>query len=287
MEIRAFARGASAYARLARLDRPAGFLLLMWPCWWAVALAGRGPAADAELYAIFLAGALAARSAGCVWNDVADRRIDAQAARTRDRPVASGRVPVPRALAFMGALALAALGALLLLPPPAIAVGLAALALVLPYPFMKRIFGWPQAWLGLTFAWGALTGWAAAAGGLEPAAAALYAGAAVWTFGYDTIYAHQDRIDDARIGVNSAARRLGARTRPALWAAYGLALAGLGGAAGLAGAEWPAFAGLAIGGAALAWQAATLDIDDAAGCARRFHANNPFGAVVFAGFLAG
>ena len=287
MGIRAFSRAASAYARLARLDRPAGFLLLLWPCWWAVALAGRGPAADAELYALFLAGALAARSAGCVWNDIADRRIDARVARTRDRPVASGRVSVPRALAFMGALALAALGALLLLPPPAVAVGLAALAAVLPYPFMKRFFGWPQAWLGLTFAWGALAGWAAAAGGLGWPAAALYAGAAVWTFGYDTIYAHQDRIDDARLGVNSAARRLGARTRPALWATYGLALAGLGGAAGLAGAEWPAFAGLAAGGAVLAWQAATLDIDDPAGCGRRFRANNPFGAVVFAGFLAG
>lgn len=286
MRARSLLDSAAAYGRLARLHRPAGFLLLMWPCWWAAALAWPGPGADARLLALFLAGAVTMRAAGCVWNDIVDRDIDARVARTRDRPVASGRIAVPHAAAFMVLLALAGLAVLLRLGPAAVAVGLASVALILPYPFMKRVTWWPQAWLGLTFAWGAPLGWAAAAGGLDWPAAALYAGAVAWVVGYDTIYAHQDRADDARAGVRSAALRLGVRTRAALWPFYALALAGFAAAAGLAGAGWPAWAGLAAGAPVLAWQAATLDINDPAGCARRFRANNGFAALVFLGFLA-
>ena len=281
-----FAEGALARARLARLHAPEGFLLLMWPCWWAAALATPGPGADVRLLALFCAGALLARAAGCVWNDIVDRDIDAKVARTRDRPIASGRVSVRGAAVFMALLAGGALAVLAQLPPAAIAVGLASLALVLPYPFMKRVTWWPQAWLGLTFAWGAPLGWAAATGGLDGAALALYAGAIAWTIGYDIIYAHQDRVDDARAGVRSAARRLGARTAAALWLFYAAGLAGLAAAASLAGAGWPAFAGLAAAAPVLAWQAATLDIDDPAGCRARFRANNLFAAVAFLGFLA-
>ncbi len=283
-------RSAGAWARLARLHRPTGFLLLMWPGWWAIALARPGAAGgwagDARLCALFLAGAVVMRAAGCVWNDIADRDIDAQVARTRSRPIAAGEISVARAAAFMAALTLAGLAILSRLPPAAVWVGLASLALVAPYPFMKRITWWPQAWLGLTFAWGALLGWAAATGGLGWPAAALYAAAAAWTVGYDTVYAHQDKADDARIGVKSSALRLGARTAPVVRACYALCVAGLAAAAHMAGAGWPAWAGLAAGAAVLAWQTETLDIDDPAGCARRFHANSAFAAPVFLGFLA-
>ncbi len=276
-----------AYLRLARLHEPAGFLLLMWPCWWAVALAWPGTPEGVRLLLLFLAGALVMRAAGCVWNDIVDRDIDSRVARTRGRPIASGRIPVRHAVAFMIALALAGLAVLWQLAPAAIAVGLASLALILPYPFMKRITWWPQAWLGLTFSWGALVGWAAATGGLDWPAGVLYAAAVVWTVGYDTIYAHQDRVDDARAGVKSAARWLGARSRPVLWLLYAFCLAGLAAAASLAGAAWPAWAGLAAAAPVLAWQVATLDIDDPAGCKTRFRVNNVFAALVFLGFLAG
>ena len=287
MANRAFGHAFPAYVRLARLHEPAGFLLLMWPCWWAVALSDPAPGEGARLCALFFVGALAARAAGCVWNDIVDRRLDAQVARTRDRPVASGRISPLRAAIFMTALGLAALAVLLQLPPVAIATGAASVALVLPYPFMKRVTWWPQLWLGLAFNWGALVGWAAVTGGLGLPAVALYAAGVAWTLGYDTIYAHQDKADDARAGVKSSALRLGSRTGAALWLFYALCLCGLVAAAAFAGAGWPAWVGLAAAAPVLAWQAATLDTEDPANCRARFRVNVWFAAPVFLGFLAG
>jgi len=244
------------------------------PAWQAV-----------RLVVLFFLGALVMRAAGCIWNDIVDRDFDARVARTRDRPIASGRIPVRHGLVFMAALALIGLAVLLTMGQTAIIVGLASVALILPYPFMKRITWWPQAWLGITFNWGALVGWAAATGSLGAPALAMYAAGIAWTLGYDTIYAHQDKGDDALIGVKSSARRLGERTKPALWLFYALAVAGLAGAAALANAAWPAYAGITLGAAQLAWQIASLNTEDNANCWLRFRSNSLFAAVVFLGFL--
>jgi 4-hydroxybenzoate polyprenyltransferase len=277
----------AAYARLARLQAPIGFLLLLWPCWWAVAMAWPGPAEGARLMVLFLIGAIVMRAAGCVWNDIVDRDFDAKVARTANRPIASGRIPVRHGLAFMALLATVGLAVLLQLDRTAIWIGLASLLLIIPYPFMKRITWWPQAWLGITFNWGALVGWAAATGTLGAPALALYAAGIAWTLGYDTIYAHQDKEDDALIGVKSSARWLGARTKPALSLFYALTIAGLGAASALAGMSWPAYVALALGAAQLAWQVLTLDADESANCLARFRSNNWFAAILFVGFLLG
>jgi 4-hydroxybenzoate polyprenyltransferase len=276
-----------AYAKLARLHAPIGFLLLMWPCWWAVALAWPGPAEAAPLMALFAVGAMVMRAAGCTWNDIVDRDFDAQVARTASRPIASGRIPVRHAVVFGIGLAFGGLIILLQLGTAAIWVGLLSLVLVFPYPFMKRLTWWPQAWLGITFNWGALVGWAAVTGSLGVPAFVLYAAGIAWTLGYDTIYAHQDKEDDALIGVKSSARRLGERTKPALWLFYALTIVALAAAALLAGKTWPAYVGLALGAAQLVWQIVRLDTDDPANCLTQFRSNNWFAAIVFAGFALG
>ncbi len=203
--------GVRPYARLARLDRPAGWWLLYLPCGWGLALAG-GLRGHWPLLLWFMAGAIAMRAAGCVWNDVVDRDLDRAVERTRDRPVASGRIPVKAAMAFAVALSLIGLVVVLQLRPLAQITAIAALLLVAAYPFMKRITWWPQAWLGLTFNWGALVGWVAVA---RPSLAMglLYAAGIAWTLGYDTIYALQDIEDDALAGIKSSARALGDRAR--------------------------------------------------------------------------
>ena len=271
------------YCRLARLDRPIGTGLLLWPCFWGIALAGP----DIRLFALFALGALVMRSAGCVINDIADREIDARVARTATRPLASGELKPLNAWLFLAVLLSLGLIVLLQLNRTAIALGVAALPLVGLYPFMKRITWWPQAWLGLTFNWGALMGWAAASGGLAWPAVVLYMAGIAWTLGYDTIYAHQDKEDDALIGVKSSARRLGAATRPWLFGFYGACLALLALAGALAGVAWPFYPVLAAAGAQLAWQAAKVDIDDAADCLAKFKSNGLFGALVFAAIVAG
>ncbi|MET0270988.1 MAG: 4-hydroxybenzoate octaprenyltransferase, partial [Sphingomonas sp.] len=187
------------YLSLARVDRPIGVWLLFWPGAWAIALAGQA-AARWDLLLWFLLGAFAMRSAGCVYNDIVDRDLDAKVARTRLRPLASGRVTLRAAWAWLVALCLAGLVVLLQLRPLAQAVALGSLALVAAYPFMKRIIWWPQAWLGLVFSWAARVGWPAAAGALPPPALLLYAGSVLWVIGYDTIYALQDVEDDALVG---------------------------------------------------------------------------------------
>jgi len=200
------------YASLMRLDRPIGAWLLYWPGAWAVALAGLGPRGLPLLLWLGL-GAWAMRSAGCVWNDIVDRDLDRQVERTRLRPLASGRVSLRGAWALLAGLCLIGLVVLLQLPPFAELVALASLAPVAAYPFMKRITWWPQAWLGLVFSWAALVGWPAVRGELGLTPILLYAGAIAWVAGYDTIYALQDREDDALVGVRSSARALGDRAR--------------------------------------------------------------------------
>ena len=273
------------YAVLARWDRPIGTWLLLWPCWWALALAPGRP--DWWLVPLFGIGAVAMRGAGCVVNDLTDRELDARVARTRERPLASGRLGVPQALAFLALQLL--VGALVLLAFNGVAVvlALASLPLIVIYPLMKRITWWPQAFLGITFNWGALVGWAAVTSGLATPALLLYAAGFFWTLGYDTIYAHQDKADDALIGIRSSARRLGAATPRWLWGFYGATLALL------AAAGWSAGLGfwfypllLAVAGH-FVWQIRTLDLDDPRSCLRRFRSNRDLGLLVCLAIVAG
>ena len=273
------------YLRLARLDRPIGTWLLLFPCWWGVALAGPGWP-DPWKLALFAVGAVLMRGAGCTFNDLVDRDIDRRVARTRARPLASGAVTVPQAILFLALQLALALAVLVQFNPFAVAVGAASLALVVVYPFMKRITYWPQAFLGLTFNWGALLGWAAVTGALEAPALALYAAGILWTLGYDTIYAHQDKDDDALIGVKSSALRLGAATRPWLFVFYGGALVLFAAAGVLAGLGWPALAALAAGALQLGWQAARVDIDRPRDCLAKFRSNRWFGWILLAAIVA-
>jgi len=274
------------YARLARLDRPIGTWLLLFPGWWGLALAARRWPEPA-LMALFPLGALVMRGAGCTLNDIADRHYDAEVARTRLRPLPSGAVSVRGAVVFL--LAQLAVGAAVLfsLNRISIVLGLAVLALIGSYPFMKRVTYWPQIFLGLNFNWGALVGWTAVMGALSRPAALLYLGGVFWTIGYDTIYAHQDKEDDALIGVKSSALALGSRTRPWLFVFYAAAILlwGMAGrAAGLGGGFW---VGLAAAAVQLAWQAARVDIDRPADCLAKFRSNRAVGWLLLAGIVAG
>ena len=276
------------YLRLARADRPIGAWLLLLPCWWSVALAAdtahQGPPGLWRL-ALFAMGAVAMRGAGCTWNDLVDRDLDARVERTRSRPIPSGAVSARSAAAFMLLQALIGLAVLLQFNGFAIATGIASLAIVGVYPFLKRITFWPQIGLGLAFSWGALMGWAAAFGRLDAPALLLYAGSIAWVVGYDTIYAHQDREDDALIGIKSTARLFAEATRPALAGFYALAVV-LIGLAGLRAGAGAAFAAGLIGFALhLAWQVIRLDIADPDNCLALFKSNRDAGLVLFAGIV--
>ena len=278
---------ARPYLRLARLDRPIGSWLLLLPCWWSAGLAAvaAGKPVDVRHVALFFVGAFAMRGAGCTWNDIVDRDLDTKVERTRSRPIPSGQVTVAAAAAFLVVQALIGLVVLLQFNRYAIATGIASLAVVAVYPFMKRFTYWPQIGLGLAFSWGALMGWAAAFGRLDLPAYLLYAGSIAWVIGYDTIYAHQDREDDALIGIKSTALLFGERTKPILAVAYTvavvlIALAGLGAGAGLVFTL-----GLALFAAQLAWQVARLDIDDPANCLAVFKSNRDAGLILFAAFV--
>ena len=276
---------ARPYLLLMRADRPIGTWLLLLPGWWAILLAGQaqGQDVDFRLLLLFAIGAWVMRGAGCVINDVVDRRFDAQVARTATRPLPSGQVTVRQALVFLAALLLIGLAVLLQLKSAAIAWGAGSLLLVTTYPFMKRITYWPQAFLGLTFNWGALLGWVAVTGEIAWPALLLYGGGLFWTLGYDTIYAHQDREDDALVGVKSTALLLGAKTP--LWVAtfYLLAL-GFWGAA-LWPSGWSARAALLLVAGHFAWQVSSLKINDPVNCRTRFFANREAGLLLFLGLL--
>ncbi|MCA0904276.1 4-hydroxybenzoate octaprenyltransferase [Qipengyuania aquimaris] len=267
-------------AMLARFDRPIGWWLLFWPCAWGVWLAGAGW--QFALLGWLLLGSIAMRGAGCVYNDIVDAKLDRQVARTASRPVASGRVSKKLAWGWLVTLSLVGLVVLLQLEPLAQMVALASLALVAAYPFMKRITWWPQAWLGMVFTWGLLVGFTHFRADNLDALAAMYAGAALWVIGYDTIYAMQDREDDALVGIRSSALRLGGRVRGGVTLFYAGAVALWALAFWLYRADWIALLALLPAAAHLAWQVATLDGDDPENPLERFRANRWTGALVAA-----
>ena len=279
--IGALPKAVRPYASLIRLDRPVGAWLLFWPCAWSVALAGMGE--RGWILILWLAlGAWAMRSAGCVYNDMVDRDLDRQVERTRLRPLASGRVSMKGAWALLAAMALIGLVVLLQLDRTAQLIALASLAPVAAYPFMKRITWWPQAWLGLVFSWGALVGWPAVTGRLETPALLLYAGSIFWVIGYDTIYALQDREDDALVGVRSSALALGRRARPGILFCYVAALALWAFAFRSVRVEWFALLGLLPLAIHLLWQVASLKIDDGRDALAKFRSNRFSGLLMFA-----
>jgi 4-hydroxybenzoate polyprenyltransferase len=275
------------YLRLARLDRPIGSWLLLLPCWWSVGLAGVAAREPVDLWhvVLFFVGAFAMRGAGCTWNDIVDRDLDARVERTRSRPIPSGQVSVGAAAVFLVLQALLGLAVLIQFNRFAIVCGIASLAVVVVYPFMKRFTYWPQIGLGLSFSWGALMGWAAYFGRLDGPALLLYAGSIAWVIGYDTIYAHQDREDDALIGVKSTALLFGAQTKPMLVVCYALAVALLALAGASAGAGLIFALGLVAFAAHLAWQIVRLDIDDPINCLVVFKSNRDAGLILFAGLV--
>ena len=281
------------YAQLARWDRPIGWQLLLWPCLWSAAMAA-GVTADPGAFRpgqfiahclLFWLGAVAMRGAGCTYNDLVDHDIDNQVARTRSRPLPSGRVTRRQAKIFILLQALTGLAVLLCFNLFTIVLAIASLAIVAIYPFAKRFTDWPQFVLGLAFSWGALVGWAAVFGALSGPALLVYVAAVLWTIGYDTIYAHQDKEDDALIGVRSTARLFGDNTKPWLIGFYGVMLVLMAIAFRVAGLGWPAFAGLVVGGGMLFWQIFVLDIEDGDQCKRLFLANHHVGIAIFAGLV--
>ncbi len=280
------------YLQLMRLDRPIGTWLLFWPCVFGLFL---GAAADERRFVewhdliyvlLFGIGALVMRGAGCTFNDIIDRDIDAAVARTRGRPIPSGAVTTKQAAILLVALCLVGLAILLQFNGFAVALGAASLLLVAAYPFMKRITWWPQAWLGLTFNWGALLGFAAQTGRLDMGDAMLYAGLIFWTLGYDTIYAHQDREDDELIGVKSTARLFGRDSRKWILRFYAISFTLILAAGFTEHAGWPFGFMMLAAGAHMLWQVRRLDIDNSANCLALFRANRETGALIAIAFAA-
>ncbi len=290
-------RSAWPYAQLARWDRPIGWQLLLWPCLWSAALVASEQAKAGDTLSsvlpnplhlvLFTIGAIAMRGAGCTWNDLIDTKIDAQVERTRSRPLPSGQVSRKQAFIFLAVQTLIGLLVLLTFNRFTIILGISSLAIVAIYPFMKRITSWPQAVLGLAFSWGALMGWAADKGGLDVPAILLYIGTIFWVIGYDTIYAHQDKEDDALVGVRSTARLFGKHTKKAITWLYGLALLFMTGAFATAEVPMPALAGLLAAGAHMYRQTQSLDIDNPDQCLALFKSNSMVGLLIFLGLIGG
>lgn len=290
-------RAAWPYAQLARWDRPIGWKLLLWPCWWSLALAAAANAKSGAslvsvlpslwLLALFLIGAIAMRGAGCTYNDIVDKNIDGAVERTRSRPLPAGQVSRKQAWIFLCAQALTGLLVLLQFNLFAILLGIASLLTVAIYPFAKRFTNWPQFFLGLAFSWGALQGWAAHFGSLSLAPVLLYAGSILWVIGYDTIYAHQDKEDDAIVGVRSTALHFGGKTKQWLAALYAGALILFAGAFAAAEVPFPALAGLVAAGVHMLRQIYVLDIDDGNQCLALFKSNSIVGWLIFIGLVAG
>ncbi len=307
-------QGLWPFAQLARWERPIGWKLLMWPCWWAAAMAmvavinvyksaslaaglpvsvvdiARWLAGEwiLPLYLfLFAAGAFVMRGAGCTYNDLVDQDIDEKVARTRSRPLPSGRVSRKQAAVFLVLQLLVGLVILLQFNWATILAGLVSVITIVIYPFMKRITWWPQLFLGLAFSWGALVGWTAIAGQLNVPAIMLYVGCIFWVIAYDTIYAHQDIEDDALVGVKSTARLFAEDTRTALIILYSLAVASWATAFVAAQMPWPAWVGLGIGAGHLAWQVITFELNNAELSLKLFKSNSHLGWILFLGLLAG
>lgn len=300
------------YAQLARWERPIGWQLLMWPCWWSIMLAVlhdvssvqvsqstlTNPALNGYIpliilpliisLVLFLLGAVLMRGAGCTYNDLTDEDIDIQVARTRSRPLPSGRVSRKKAWLFLGLQLLLGFIILVTFNVFSIWLGAASLITVAIYPFMKRITWWPQLFLGFAFSWGALMGWAVIFEEISPTSLILYLGCIFWVIGYDTIYAHQDREDDALVGVKSTARLFADKSKVVIAALYAVAilLFAVSFALALPIQNWrfsPAFLGLAIGGVHMIWQIKSIDIDDGDQCLHLFKSNTHFGLILFLG----
>jgi len=281
-------RAVRPYARLARLERPIGWWLLLLPGWWAIAMAqtaSGGGSVNLWYLALFLVGAVVMRGAGCTFNDIVDRDFDAAEARTRSLPIPSGQVSVGQAKAFMVALSLTGFLVLMQFNWFAVSLGVLSLATVAVYPFMKRFTYWPQVFLGIAFNWGALLGWAAVRGELEVPAILMYLGGISWTLAYDTIYAHQDKEDDLAIGIKSTALKFGAATPKWLVLFFGLTFLLLFASGFYAGAGILFYTGLAAAALHAAWQLARLDVDDPDRCLMLFRSNRNFGLIVFAGII--
>jgi len=277
------------YLRLGRFDRPIGSWLLLFPCWWSQAMAQVNSGdhyPDPFYLALFAIGAMAMRASGCAYNDYVDRDIDARVQRTASRPLPSGQISRGGAILFVIVMALAGLFVLLNFNSFTIWLAIASLLIVAVYPFAKRITSYPQIVLGLAFNWGALVGWAAIKGSIGLPALALYVGCVFWTVGYDTIYAHQDKEDDALLGLGSTALTFGDDTVSFVGGMYGMAglmwlLAGA-----LAGAHLVYFLAVVLVFLQMSWQVSTLDISDPANCLRRFKSNRDVGLALFAGLAA-
>ena len=285
---RALPKPLRPYARLMRLERPIGWWLLLIPCWWGLALgqiAWGGGLPSLWFAALFLAGAIVMRGAGCTLNDIADRNFDGRVERTRLRPIPAGQVSLTRAFAFLILLCLLGLAVLLQFNWFTVFTGAASLIIVAVYPFMKRITYWPQAVLGLAFNWGALVGWTAVLGSLALAPLLLYAGGVAWTLAYDTIYAHQDKEDDLLIGLKSTALRFGDSTVWWLGLFFFLALALIDAAIWLAGGSLIAHMGVVAAAMHAAWQLARFDHANSARCLELFRSNRIFGLIITIGLL--
>lgn len=282
-------RRVQPYAKLMRLEAPIGSWLLFWPGAWSIALAAEaGQMPDMQLLALFGAGSVLLRGAGCTINDFWDRDIDKQVERTKNRPIASGAISPPAAIVFLSAQLLAGLGILVQLNDFSKVVGAASLGLVFTYPLMKRLTFWPQAFLGLTFNWGAILGWAAVHGNIDLSVVGpLYASGVAWTLVYDTIYAHQDKADDAQVGVYSTALRFGEQTPVWLTGFGGCMISGLMLSGYSAGLGWPFYASTAAAAAHVLHQVHAVDLNDKADCAAKFRSNAGLGALVFSGIVAG
>jgi 4-hydroxybenzoate polyprenyltransferase len=288
--------GMRPYARLARLDRPIGTWLLYTPCLWGLALGWQAIGAPATtddalkmlgFVVLFGLGAIVMRGAGCTVNDLWDRKLDAKVARTSDRPIASGAISPLRALVFLAAQMAIGLAVLLTLNGTCLILGVLVLALVFSYPLAKRVTDWPQAVLGLTFNWGALMGYAAITDTVAWPAVAAYAAGFFWTLGYDTVYAHQDKADDAIVGVRSSALLLGERTGAALIAFYAMTIGLLAFAGWLAELRWFVYPALALAAAHFVWQIRTVDIDEPKRCLEIFRSNRDAGLLIALAFAVG
>jgi 4-hydroxybenzoate polyprenyltransferase len=277
------------YLRLGRFDRPVGIWLLLFPCWWSQALAeldSGQPYPNLFYMAMFALGAMTMRASGCAYNDYVDRHIDAQVDRTANRPIPAGQISPNAALVFVAVTALIGLAVLLTFNRFTIWLAIGSLAIVAAYPFAKRVTPYPQLVLGLAFNWGALVGWAAIEGHLAWPPAILYVGCVLWTIGYDTIYAHQDRDDDSMLGLGSTALQFGEQTVSYVGALYGLAVICWLLAGALAGAHLVYYLALTLVFLQMTWQVTTLRIDDPDNCLRRFRSNRDVGLAVFLGLLA-
>ncbi len=277
------------YFKLARFDRPIGAWLLLFPCWWSQALAELSvgiPFPNIWSLVLFAVGAFVMRGAGCAWNDYLDRDIDARVARTRNRPIPSGQISPFQAVLFAILLSLIGLVVLVQFNTFTVLLAISSLILVALYPLAKRFIQWPQIILGLTFKWGALVGWASVTGGLAVAPIIFYLGCVLWTIGYDTIYAHQDKDDDRTLGLNSTALNLTGDHRIWIGSFYvgAVALWTLGGL--LAGAGVTLIVAMIIASAQLAWQVTTLNMSDRTSCLVRFRSNRLIGWIIFAGLAA-